>query len=99
MCVRFTYIRYKPLQFALYTYQTKLDGSRMCSRELESDLFVTLPAVLFGIICVHPSFGAFVVVIILYTTDGDGCVTDKSVSEYYTGHNGTDPVLKFRFII
>jgi len=45
--------------------------------------------------------GAFVVVvvIILYTTDGGSGVTDKSVSEYYKGHNGTDPVLKIRFII
>jgi len=51
-----------------------------------------------------PVAGAFVVVvvvIILYTTDGGGKSdkSDKSVSEYYTGHNGTDPVLKIRFII
>lgn len=81
----------------VHVYNSQLDGTRMCFGERESDLFDTLWAVLFGV-CVHEAFVVVAVVIILYTTDGGG-VTDKSVSEYYTGHNGTNPVLKIRFII
>lgn len=74
------------------------DTSRTC------DLFDTFRAVIFVIVSAYVYsmycvVGAAVVdVVIILCTTGSG-VTDKSVSEYYSGHNGTNPVLKIRFII